>query len=186
VVTFLIPTPEDSQQKELYDDHLWQECLPVRSISEAHIGVHPRRGHGKVVAFVGWSFSGERKVLQPDRRMARGIGCLPITVHTKGFGSYKQLLGLVGFQSLVAQGFTVAVVVLAIVTGHDNIYSLPEFSGGSDGKTWIHAGAHLFLATPISTLAGWLVGSAILFLTKKAVPADTSSTAKGKARAAGA
>ena len=117
-----------------------------------------------------------------------GLVVCSITVHTKGFGSYKQLLGLVGFQSLVAQGFTAAVVVLAIVTGHDNIYSLPEFSGGSDGKTWIHAGAHLFLATPISTLAGWLVGSAILFLTKKAVPADTtrSSTPKGKARAAGA
>ena len=117
-----------------------------------------------------------------------GLVVCSVTVHTKGFGSYKQLLGLVGVQSLVAQAFTAAVVVLAIVTGHDNIYSLPEFSGGSDGKTWVHAGAHLFLATPILTLAGWLVGSAILFVTKKAAPADTTggSAPKGKARAAGA
>jgi len=117
-----------------------------------------------------------------------GVLYYAIRVPSTGFGSYKQLLGLVGVQSLVAQAFTAAVVVLAIVTGHDNIYSLPEFSGGSDGKTWVHAGAHLFLATPILTLAGWLVGSAILFVTKKAAPADTTSGSapKGKARAAGA
>jgi len=117
-----------------------------------------------------------------------GLVVCSITVHTKGFGSYKQLLGLVGLQSLVAQAFTAAVVVLAIATGQDNIYSLPEFSGGTDGKTWLHVGAHLFLATPILTLAGWLVGSAILFVTKKAAPADTKRGAspKGKARAAGA
>ena len=117
-----------------------------------------------------------------------GLVVCSITVHTKGFGSYKQLLGLVGVQSLVAQAFTAAVVVLGIITGHDNIYTLPEFSGNVDGKTWGHAGAHLFLATPILTLAGWLIGSAILFFTKKAAPADmsTGSAPKGKARAAGA
>lgn len=117
-----------------------------------------------------------------------GLVVCSITVHTRGFGGYKQLLGLIGVQSVVAQAFTAAVVVLAIVTGHDNIYSLPEFSGGSDGKTWGHVGAHLFLATPILTLAGWVIGSAILFVTKKAAPADTTrgSAPKGKARAAGA
>ena len=118
-----------------------------------------------------------------------GVLYYAIRVHTSGFGSYKQLLPIVFLmQAVVAQPIIVAGIVIAIFTGTDNIYSLPEFSGGSDGKTWIHAGAHLFLATPISTLAGWLVGSAILFLTKMAVPADTtrSSTPKGKARAAGA
>ena len=93
-----------------------------------------------------------------------GLLFCSVTVHTKGFGSYKQLLGLVGVQSVVAEVFTAAVVVLAIVTGHNNIYSLPEFSGGTDGQTWAHAGAHLFLATPILTLAGWLIGSVIRIL----------------------
>jgi len=117
-----------------------------------------------------------------------GLVVCSITVHTKGFGSYKELLALVGVQSLVAQAFTAAVVVLGIVTGQDNIYTLPEFSGNVDGKTWGHAGAHLGLAAPILTLVGWLIGSAILFVTKKVAPADTtrSSAPKGKARAAGA
>ena len=117
-----------------------------------------------------------------------GLVVCSITVHTKGFGSYRELLGLVGVQSIVAQAFTAAVVVLGIVTGQDNIYTLPEFSGNVDGKTWGHAGAHLGLAAPILTLAGWLIGSAILFVTKKVAPADTtrSSSPKGKARTAGA
>jgi hypothetical protein len=115
-----------------------------------------------------------------------GLVVCSITVHTRGFGSYKQLLALVGIQSLVAQAFTASVVVLAIVTGQDNIYSIPEFSGNVDGKTWGHAGAHLAIAAPILTLAGWLIGSVILFVTKKVAPADsTSSAPKGKARAAG-
>ncbi|MBM3801043.1 MAG: hypothetical protein FJW26_01900 [Acidimicrobiia bacterium] len=116
-----------------------------------------------------------------------GLVVCAITVHTKGFGSYKQLLGLVGIQSLVAQAFTAAAVALAIITAHDNIYSLPEFSGGSDGKTWGHAAAHLVPATLFLTLAGWLVGSAILFVTKKVAPAATTTNSpKGKARGAGA
>ena len=116
-----------------------------------------------------------------------GLVVCSISVHTRAFGSYKQLLGLVALQTIVAQLFTAAVVALAIVTSHDNIYTLPEFSGGGDGKTWTHAGAHLFLAAPILTLAGWLVGSAILYITKKTAPANTGSSApKGKAQAAGA
>ncbi|MCI0423396.1 MAG: hypothetical protein L0312_29965 [Acidobacteria bacterium] len=116
-----------------------------------------------------------------------GLVVCSITVHTRSFGSYKQLLALVAIQSLVAQAFTAAVVALAIVTGHDNIYSIPEFSGNVDGKTWGHAGAHLAIAAPILTLAGWLIGSAILFVTKKVAPANTGGVApKGKARAAGA
>ena len=115
-----------------------------------------------------------------------GLVACSISLHTRGFGSYKQLLALVGLQTIVTQLFTAAVVALAIVTSHDNIYTIPEFSGGGDGKTWTHAGEHLFLAAPILTLAGWLIGSAILFVTKKTAPSDTGSSApKGRARAAG-
>ncbi|HEX2522698.1 MAG TPA: hypothetical protein VHP35_11285, partial [Terriglobia bacterium] len=35
-----------------------------------------------------------------------GLVLCSITVHTKSFGSYKELLGLVGIQTLVAQAFT--------------------------------------------------------------------------------
>lgn len=115
-----------------------------------------------------------------------GLVVYSIGVHTRSFGSYKELLVLLGIQNLTAQVISAAAVVLAILTGQDNIFSAPEYSGGGDGKTWGHAGAHLFLATPIVTLVSWGLGSVILWITKKVVPIDQKTTApKGKARAAG-
>jgi hypothetical protein len=116
-----------------------------------------------------------------------GVVVYSIGVHIRAFGGYKQLLVLLGIQNLTAQVFTAAAIALAIFTGQDNIYSLPEYSGGVDGKTWGHAGAHVVLATIALTLLGWAVGSLILFVTKKVAPAaEGSPSSKGRARAAGA
>jgi hypothetical protein len=114
-----------------------------------------------------------------------GLVVYSICVHTRSFGSYKELLVLLGIQNLTAQLFTALAVVLAILTGQDNIFSIPEYSGGADGKTWGHAGAHVFLATPILTLIGWAIGSLILYVTKKVAPNYQQDPAPGrKARAA--
>jgi len=97
-----------------------------------------------------------------------GVLYYAIRVHTSGFGSYKQLLPIVFLmQAIVAQPIIVAGIVIAIFTGTDNIYSTPEYSFGSDGKTWLHVGAHLLLGTTIGSLVFWLVGSVIMFATKK-------------------
>src|SRR5262245_36947938 len=50
-----------------------------------------------------------------------------IRVHTSGFGSYKQLLPICVLQSLTAQAIIVPAIMLAIFTGRDNIYSVPEY-----------------------------------------------------------
>jgi hypothetical protein len=90
-----------------------------------------------------------------------------IRVHTTGFGSYKHLLPLLTIQNLLAHGLVALAIVAAIFTGRDNIYSAPEFSGGTDGKNWTHVGAHLVLGVVANTLLSWLVASGILFITKK-------------------
>ena len=72
---------------------------------------------------------------------------LSVRVHTTGFGSYKQLLVLCVLLNLSTQIISVAAIVLAILTDTNNIFSSPEFAFGSDGKTWLHAGAHLFIGT---------------------------------------
>ena len=99
-----------------------------------------------------------------------GILYFAVRVHTSGFGTYKHLLPIYFLQSLAAQVVVVPAIVLAIFTGQDNIYTVPEYSFGSDGKTWLHAGAHLFVGTTIGTLLGWVVGCLIMFITKKLVP----------------
>jgi hypothetical protein len=88
-----------------------------------------------------------------------GILYFSIRVHTSGFGSYKHLLPILVLQSLVAELVIVCAIILAIFTGHDNIYSVPEYSFGQDGKSWLHVAAHAGLGTTISPLVGWLVGA---------------------------
>jgi hypothetical protein len=107
--------------------------------------------------------------------MLVGLVYYSIRVHTSGFGSYKQLLALIVIQSVLAQAIIIAGIVIAIVTHRDNIFSAPEYSGGGDGKTWLHAGAHLVFGVIVGSLLAWLVGSVILFVTKKAVQRDAAA-----------
>lgn len=110
-----------------------------------------------------------------------GILYFAIRTHTSGFGSYKQLLPLYVLQSVVAMVIIVAAIVLAISTGTDNIYSAPEYSGGGDGKTWFHAGAHVVFGVVIGPLGSWLVGCLVMFATKKLVPGGKDAKAAARA-----
>jgi hypothetical protein len=94
-----------------------------------------------------------------------------VAVHTRGFGSYKQLFPLGLFQSLLGEGLVALAIVLGIVTGQDNIYTAPEYSGGTDGKVWFHAFAHLVLVgCLILPLVNWAISSLVLLVTKKVAP----------------
>lgn len=91
-------------------------------------------------------------------------------VHTSGFGSYKHLLPVLVIQDALSQLIVAASIVLAILTHKDNIFSAPEFSGGSDGKNWIHVGAHLVVGFVIAPLVFWIIGCLILLVLKKLAP----------------
>jgi len=93
-----------------------------------------------------------------------------VAVHTRGFGSYKQLYPLLLFQSLLGEGLVALAIVLAIVTAQDNIYTAPEYSGGGDGKNWMHVFAHVVVAAVILPLVSWAIASLVLLVTKKVVP----------------
>ena len=95
---------------------------------------------------------------------------LSIRVHTSGFGTYKHLLPVLALQNLLAQAIAVIGIIIAIFTGADNIFSVPEYAFGSDGKTWLHVAAHLFIGTTVGSLVPWVVGCGILALTRKLAP----------------
>jgi hypothetical protein len=103
-----------------------------------------------------------------------GVLYYAVRVHTVGFGSYKQLLVLCVLQNLVAQAVIICGILLAIFTGTNNIFSAPEYAFGSDGRTWLHFGAHLVIGTTAGSLVPWLVGSLILFLTRKLATREQS------------
>jgi hypothetical protein len=99
-----------------------------------------------------------------------GVVYYGVAVHTRGFGSYRQLYPLVLFQSLLGEGLVALAVALAVLTGTDNIYTAPEYSGGGDGKNWLHVVAHLVIAAVVLPLLSWGVSSLVLLVTKKVAP----------------
>jgi hypothetical protein len=106
-----------------------------------------------------------------------GVFYFGVRVHTTGFGSYRQLLPIYVLQMVAAQLVIVPSIILAIVTGHDNIFSLPEFAFGSNGKTWAHVLAHLFIGTTVGSLFCWIGGCVVLFVTQKATRSRTTAAA---------
>ena len=107
-----------------------------------------------------------------------GIIYFAIRVHTTGFGTYRHLLPICVLQSLAAQAVIVPGIIIAIMTGQDNIFSIPEYSFGADGKTWGHVAAHLFIGTTVGSLVAWLAGSLVMFITKKATRDKAPSVAR--------
>ena len=93
-----------------------------------------------------------------------------VAVQTHGFGSYKQLLPLGLFQSVLAEGLVGLAIVLGMITGQDNIYTAPEYSGGTDGKNWGHVLGHVLVGSVLLPLMSWAISSLVLFVTKKVTP----------------
>ena len=116
-----------------------------------------------------------------------GLLYYSVRVHTSGFGSYKHLLPLIVIQSLLAQAISFVAVAIGVLTSRDNIFTAPEYSGGGDGKTWLHANMHLLMGVIVGSLLGWLIGCAIMFITKKVTAGGKGQEApKSQGRAAGA
>lgn len=106
-----------------------------------------------------------------------GVVYCAIQVPRTGFGGYKHLLPLFVMQAGLGNLIVAGGIVLAILTGADNIYSVPEYAGGVDGKTWSHAGGHIVVGFLIGPLIAWLIGSGIMFAVKKLSPRKTGSPA---------
>jgi magnesium-transporting ATPase (P-type) len=99
--------------------------------------------------------------------MLLGLIYYSVTVHTSGFGSYKQLLPVLALPVILMNVITISAIVLAIETGRDNIFTDPEFSPrGANGRTWGHVGAHLIAMIVLPFLL-WGIGALIMLLTKK-------------------
>jgi hypothetical protein len=88
-----------------------------------------------------------------------------VAVHTRGFGSYKQILPLAFFQMVLQQVIAVAGILLAIA-GLPNVFAAPEFSMGVQNQ-WIHLLAHVTVGIVVPTLLLWGVASLVLLVTRK-------------------
>jgi hypothetical protein len=97
-----------------------------------------------------------------------GVVYFGVRTHTSGFGGYRHLLPLMVITLGAASWVSGFAVVLAIITGTDNIYSVPEYSGGGEGKTFFHAFAHFVIAPFVAGVIAWGLSSLVMLLTKVA------------------
>jgi hypothetical protein len=111
---------------------------------------------------------GTTKFLSVTTVALLGVIYLGVKTHTSGFGSYRHLLPLMVITQGAAHWVSGFAVLLAIATGTDNIYSIPEYAGGGDGKTAFHAFAHFVLAPLIGGLISWGLSSLAMLITKAA------------------
>ena len=88
-----------------------------------------------------------------------------IRVHTTGFGSFRHLLVLCVLLNLSDQVVAMTGILIAILTGTDNIFSAPEFAFGQDPR--FHLLMHVVVGIPAGSIVSWLVGSLILAVTRK-------------------
>jgi hypothetical protein len=88
-----------------------------------------------------------------------------VAVRTRGFGSYKQILPLGIFQTVVQQAIAVVGILLSIA-GFANVYAAPEYSFGGQNQ-WLHVLAHLTIGIIVPPLLLWAVGSLVMLVTKK-------------------
>jgi uncharacterized membrane protein len=90
--------------------------------------------------------------------------------------TFKHLYAMCFVQGLFSQTLVALAIVLGIITGHDNIYTIPDFyppsQGGTplpvDGKNWGHAAAHVvFAGALVLPLATWAVTSLLLVVARR-------------------
>lgn len=94
-----------------------------------------------------------------------------LMLHIRRFGGYASVVVC----SLLLNAWTESLIVLAIVvsilTGVTNIYTMPMYSPPDAGLHHIrHIRGHLTYGIGISTLAGAAMGSLLLFLLRKLAP----------------
>src|SRR5262245_13804619 len=94
-----------------------------------------------------------------------GILYYGVAGHARGF-TYKQLLPLALFQTLLFQAIAVLGISLAIA-GLPNIYAAPEYSFGAQSQAF-HLLMHLTVGIVVATLMAWGVACLILLIAKKA------------------
>jgi hypothetical protein len=96
-----------------------------------------------------------------------GVVYAGIKATRSGLG-YRHLLPPLFLQAALSNGIAIIGILIAIATGHDNIFTAPEFSPpGEGGRAAFHVFGHVVFGTGIGTLLSWGIASLVLFIARK-------------------
>ena len=94
-----------------------------------------------------------------------------LLIHVKRFGGYVNAVVATVLLVLWSQFLIVAAIMFAVVTGFENVYTLPEFSvPGTDPDHIRHIWGQLTFGIGFESLSGSLVGCLFLFMLRRLSP----------------
>ena len=91
-----------------------------------------------------------------------------LLIHTRGVGSYRNVIGAAFFLTLWGQALVALAIGLAALTHHPNIYTAGEYTGGLDPLR--HVLGHLTFGVGTGTLLGAAMGSLLLWMLRRQWP----------------
>ena len=98
-----------------------------------------------------------------------GIVYCAVQVPRTRFGGYKHLLPLYFMQAATGNLIIASGIAISAISGKENIFSRPEYSGVLASNQWLHAAGHLADGIIVGPLLGWVIGSLIMFVVLKFV-----------------
>ncbi|HEY2931130.1 MAG TPA: hypothetical protein VGK99_05240 [Acidobacteriota bacterium] len=94
-----------------------------------------------------------------------------ILIHVRRFGSYANVVLATFLLVAWAHILIVAAIVFAVLTGTDNVFTLPEYSfPGPDPYHLRHIRGHLTIGLGATVLLGSAMGCLLLFLLRLLLP----------------
>ena len=97
-------------------------------------------------------------------------------IHTRGFGSYPNVVVASLLLIVFEQMLIVIAIVFAVVSKIENVFTEPEFSMPNDPHHLKHIFGHLTFGIGAGMLFGAATGCLMLWLLKRLVPRDRAMT----------
>ena len=93
-----------------------------------------------------------------------------VLIHVRGFGSYPSVVVSNALLVAWAQLLIVVAIIFSVLTGTENIFTLPEFSRGNDPRHIKHIIGQLTVVFGIGVLFGSAFGCLILWMLRRVLP----------------
>ena len=93
-----------------------------------------------------------------------------VLIHLRGFGSYPSVVVSTVLLVAWAQLLIVVAIIFSVLTGTENVFTLPEFSRGDDPRHIKHILGQLTVVIGIGVLLGSAFGCLILGMLRRVLP----------------
>jgi len=93
-----------------------------------------------------------------------------VAVQTRGFGGFKQIFPLLLNQTVLVQAIAIAGIAIAILSGHDNVFTAAEYTkGGFAPRNWGHAFGHV-IGIAVWPLVFWALSWPVFAVARRLSP----------------